>query len=82
MPTKAHLIAELKGQGVRGKLSKMSKSELMNLSSQSTGSRMKGSGRIELEPLPEEDTREQPKQKAPPHSQYSRHGRQTRCSPS
>jgi hypothetical protein len=66
MPTKAHLIAELKGQGVRGKLSKMSKGELIGLSAQSADSRMKGRGRIELEPLPEEAaTRVQPKQKAP-----------------
>jgi hypothetical protein len=66
MPTKAHLIAELKGQGVRGKLSKMSKGELIGLSAQSADSRMKGRGRIELEPLPEEAaTRVQPRQKAP-----------------
>ena len=66
MPTKAHLIAELKGQGVRGKLSKMSKGELIGLSAQSADSRMKGRGRIELEPLPEEaPTHVQPRQKAP-----------------
>ena len=64
MPTKAQLIAELKGQGVRGKLSKMSKGELTKLTSPSNT--MQGRGRIELEPLPEEAaTRVQPKQKAP-----------------
>ena len=33
MPTKAQLISELKTKGVRGKLSKMSKSQLLELTS-------------------------------------------------
>ena len=49
MVTKAHLISELKERGVRGRLSKMTKSELQKLHSQ--GQSGSGRGKIELEPL-------------------------------
>ena len=44
MATKAELISQLKTQGVRGKLSKMSKSQLLELTRE-----QKGSGSLELE---------------------------------
>jgi hypothetical protein len=50
MPTRAQLIADLKRQGVDGKLSKMNKAQLTQLAEQ-RGSRRRPT--IELEPLPE-----------------------------
>jgi hypothetical protein len=49
MVTKAQLISELKERGVRGRLSKMTKSELHKLHSE--GQSGSGRGKIELEPL-------------------------------
>jgi hypothetical protein len=49
MPTRAQLIADLKGRGVGGKLSKMTKSQLLDLA----GNGARRRPMIELEPLPE-----------------------------
>eukprot|EP01047_Picozoa_sp_COSAG01_P123628 COSAG01_NODE_52579_length_345_cov_2.780488_1_plen_84_part_01 len=49
MVTKAQLISDLKSRGQRGRLSKMTKSQLQKLHSE--GQSGSGRGKIELEPL-------------------------------